>query len=1042
MQRDFQRIVAAARRALQTTLPWREKAARFATDQALHHLLNAELTCGLASLEYAQRLAPSDGGITFAIGLLRLALGEKRATEPLELLAERSTCRDVLVYLALARRRFGDPDRAAAELHQMLRASAPKRSAYFTTLADEIAVETGSLGWCGLNNAGRISIGGAAAALSIRDLTILLDGAPARFRKPRANKPGAPLKLLLLDSWAGARRLTVSAQGLPLIGSPIEVGQVTRAEGFVATSDAGGITGWCWLPGECETAPEITIRNLDQPEQRIVFRAEKLLELTADFPDFAKPRQFAIGPDALAGLDGALEVCGPHGRALYGSPVRPRAAIESAQVAASAVAALFPAEGFSAATTGTGREPGIPACISVTRPPPAILSKPRGIDVIVPVYRGLKVTLACLDSVLAARELGERIVVVVDASPDAELVAALQAMAADGRIVLSLQVINRGFPATANIGLRMARGRDAVLLNSDTLVPPGWLARLRDAVHDAHDIGTATPLSNDATIFSYPLTDIANPIPDLAEIVRIAAFAYSANAGIVVDTPTGHGFCMYIRAECLAETGVLREDVFAQGYGEENDFSMRARVFGWRNVAVPGVFVGHVGSQSFTATKRHLIERNLATLNRLHVGYDGLVQDWLKADPLAESRRRIDRLQFAQAAEGKSAVLLVSHARGGGVLRHVRERAALHEAAGERALLLRPLRGPDGTISCQVEHEAGEPSPNLRFRIPDETAMLRVFLQESRVRSIELHHFIGHHDDILVIVRELGCPYDVYVHDYAWFCPRVTLTNGTNRYCGEPPVNVCASCVADHGNNIDDDIAPSRLRARSAALLQGARAVVAPSWDAAHRMERHFRVDVSVGAWERGTPQRPVMPVMPQTRRRRVCVVGAIGLEKGYETLLDTARFAAEHDLPLDFLVVGYTCDDLRLLETGRVSITGRYAEAEAVRLIRAQDADFAFLPALWPETWSYVLSQLWEAGLLVVAHDIGAPAERIAASQGGIVVPLHMPVAKLAELFLEPRLFEREMVSRSDAARMGGIVAPSRMAPWKRGAIQGMVLM
>ena len=48
--------------------------------------------------------------------------------------------------------------------------------------------------------------------------------------------------------------------------------------------------------------------------------------------------------------------------------------------------------------------------------------------------------------------------------------------------------------------------RDVILLNSDTLVP-GLDRRLSAAAYSAADIGTATPLSNDATVFSYPRED-------------------------------------------------------------------------------------------------------------------------------------------------------------------------------------------------------------------------------------------------------------------------------------------------------------------------------------------------------------------------------------------------------------------------------------------------------------------------------------------------------------------------------------------------------
>jgi GT2 family glycosyltransferase/glycosyltransferase involved in cell wall biosynthesis len=1006
------RIVGTALRALAGTADGRDSKAADAVAEALRLLAEEAVERGLSVLDYAQRLSPSDHGITFAIGLVRLLLGERRATEPLELLARRSGRRDVLTYLIMARLRFGDPTLAAAELHRTLALNAPDRRRVFLDLADDVAKATGSLGWCGLNNSGHITIRGAAAAFPARELSVKVDGVRVPLDRP-GKQPGIR-RATLPVGWARGRRIEVTARGLKLIGSPIDIGQVTRVEGFVSCPDGGGIAGWCWFPGEPETPPDVVLSSADRT---LVAKAEFVLPQRRGFAEFSVPRGFKVSAEALAEFRGEVQVRGPHGRMLYGSPVQPHAALDSGLAAARAIAALYPAVGAAQPAGPLGREPSIAAGITAIRAPSGPPAELPGIDVIIPVYRGLKVTMDCLDSVLAARALNERIVVVVDASPDADLVAKLTEVAATGVIELRLETVNRGFPATANIGLRIAAGRDAVLLNSDTLVPPGWLALLRDAVYSSHDIGTATPLSNDATIFSYPLVDAPNPPLSLAEVFEAAELAQQANRDVVVDAPTGHGFCMYIRADCLAEAGVLREDVFAQGYGEENDFSMRARVFGWRHVAVPGAFVGHLGSQSFASTKNHLIERNLTTLNRLHVGYDRLVADWLKADPLAPARRNMDRLKLLRDGEWNGSVLLVSHGRGGGILRHVRERAALHEQEGRRALLLRPGRTEDGQMFCTLEHEAAGASPNLRFNVPEEIDGLRDLLTECGVGLVELHHFLGHDKSVLQLAVSLGCPYDVVVHDYAWLCPRVTLTNGSNRYCGEPAVSVCTSCVADHGNNIDEDIAPVELRARSAGLLGGARQVIVPSRDTARRIERHFGVAVTVGNWEPELQAPPPRPVLAQRARRRVCVVGAIGLEKGYDTLLAAARIAAERDLPLEFVLVGYSCDDWRLLQTGRVKITGRYSETEAVRLIRAQDADFAFLPALWPETWSYVLSQIWQAGLAVLAHDVGAPAERIRADGGGIVLPLHMSAERLVELFIDPKLFDAPVATTAMAA-------------------------
>ena len=128
--------------------------------------------------------------------------------------------------------------------------------------------------------------------------------------------------------------------------------------------------------------------------------------------------------------------------------------------------------------------------------------------------------------------------------------------------------------------------------------------------------------------------------------------------------------------------------------------------------------------------------------------------------------------------------------------------------------------------------------------------------------------------------------------------------------------------------------------------------------------------------------------------RRRIAIVGAIGIEKGYEYLLACARHVAARALGLEFVVVGHTCDDKRLLDTGVVHITGPYDEEEAVALIRSQQAQLGFLPSLWPETWSYTLSQMWQAGLDVVSFDLGAPAERIRATGRGRLLPLGLPPA------------------------------------------------
>ena len=647
--------------------------------------------------------------------------------------------------------------------------------------------------------------------------------------------------------------------------------------------------------------------------------------------------------------------------------------------------------------------PGLlqPTAANLVGPAPDGGGKRRPVDVVVPVYGGRNTTLGCLDSVLASLPRWARLVVVDDASPDAALAADLDRLAAAGRLHLIRHPSNRGFPGAANSGIRHDPSRDVVLLNSDTIVPPGWLIRLRDAAYAQPAAGTATPLSNDATILSYPEAGVANPVPDLAGTIALDRIAARANAGRTVEIPTAVGFCVYLKRDCLREVGALREDLFAQGYGEENDFCIRARHLGWRHVAATDVFVAHVGGQSFGGARDHLLARNVAILERLHPGYLALVEAFGAADPLGIARRRLDMAQWRQGRRTAGAVLLITHAEAGGVARRIRERASALRRDGFRPIVLTPARTAEGA-ACVLSEDAGTAAfPNLRFAVPRELDGLARFLRFDRPRRAEVHHLAGHDHAVIGLCARLGIPYEMILHDYAAFCPRITLVGGTRRYCGEPDLAGCEACIADNGSRLEPALSVRALRERSTADLAGAARVVAPSADLARRIRGRFPgVEPVVSAWEPPPDPRPP-PVVPAIGGR-ICVVGAISTDKGYDVLLGCARDAAERRLPIEFVVAGYSGDDTRLLATGHVFLTGPYRPDEAEGLIRAQRASFAFLPSVWPETWSYTLSEAWSAGLDVAAFDLGAPAERIRASGRGWLFPLGLPAPMLNARLLD----------------------------------------
>jgi len=680
------------------------------------------------------------------------------------------------------------------------------------------------------------------------------------------------------------------------------------------------------------------------------------------------------------------------------------------------------------------------------------------IDVIVPVYAGTDQTLACLHSVLAA-DLGAEdssaprahVVVVNDASPEPELTHAVRRLARLGLVELVENPANRGFVASVNAGMALHPDHDVVLLNSDTVVFPGWLGRMAAHLAARPDAGSVTPLSNNATICSYPVTERDNRAGLELDCAALDALAATVNAGVAVDIPTAVGFCMLIRRECLTATGLFDEATFGRGYGEENDFCMRAAALGWRHLLAADVFVRHAGEMSFGDDAAPLKEAAFETVQRLHPDYLRTVAAYCAADPARPARRALDlaRLRHALARRfsGSSRpVLMVTHNWGGGTERHMRDLCARLAAEGTPALVLRPRGNDAGCVwtlnlpasSCGHASacDAGPLHlPNLAFDLPPDFGALLEVLAELRVGHIHVHNLAGYPhaapELLPLVARLLEIPYDVTAHDLSALCPRITCIGPDGYPCptalagdggtanGAPWL--CEACIAAETPQLGNtDIV--RWRAAWATLLDGARMVFTPSHDTARRLAAHFPgcasrlavrphpetsplaqaaqadmtgmpslTDMTDAIMARRADDAPAATPLAPGQPLRVAVIGAIGPHKGSHVLEACARHAREAGLPLHFTVVGYTDRDEALRDLG-VAITGSYDEGELPGLLAGNGGEpyhLAFLPAVWPETYSYTLSEAVLAGLYPVAFDLGAPAERMAAWEYGLRLPV-----------------------------------------------------
>jgi GT2 family glycosyltransferase len=134
--------------------------------------------------------------------------------------------------------------------------------------------------------------------------------------------------------------------------------------------------------------------------------------------------------------------------------------------------------------------------------------------IIIPIHNAPRALAACLESVRRTVPRATEVLLLDDASDDPDIQPLIrQSLGSAGPAWrMERQTQNLGFVATVNRGMQMT-DCDVVLLNSDTIVTPGWLQGLHRCLQSDEMIATATPWSNNGEIVSMPRFCFNNPVP-------------------------------------------------------------------------------------------------------------------------------------------------------------------------------------------------------------------------------------------------------------------------------------------------------------------------------------------------------------------------------------------------------------------------------------------------------------------------------------------------------------------------------------------------
>lgn len=352
---------------------------------------------------------------------------------------------------------------------------------------------------------------------------------------------------------------------------------------------------------------------------------------------------------------------------------------------------------------------------------------PQTVDIIVPVHNNADKLQQLLVSLKAHTSERHTIILIDDGSTEQEIPRLLKGFSRDRKNVeLITNPENLGFAASVNKGLQRSTNHK-ILLNSDTVVPDGWVDRLVAPILRDPMTASVTPFSNTSTYTGFPENRIDLPLPSPADMARNND-ALSLFVACDRELTCGVGFCMAINSSALEMVGPLDETTFRNGYYEDTDWCYRAKKAGFRNVLANRLFVGHDHTSSSFGIARKLAALAIseAAMRAKHPDYFAKMDAFYLADPHQDLRRQSELVAACHNAEKTIAIFEDGNANSfRATIRQLK-----HRAATSRVCILH-ITQASGAIHIAVE------SPHLATKLTG-SGMSDVLelMEQLRVRTL------------------------------------------------------------------------------------------------------------------------------------------------------------------------------------------------------------------------------------------------------------------------------------------------------------------
>ncbi len=653
--------------------------------------------------------------------------------------------------------------------------------------------------------------------------------------------------------------------------------------------------------------------------------------------------------------------------------------------------------------------------------------------VIVPIYNAADDLEVCIARLKAYTPDNIKIILIDDCSTDHRIDAILTSLQNDPRFRVLSNDENIGFTRTVNRGFEEAGDADVVALNSDARVTPRWIEGMMAAAYSRSNIATVTAMSDRAGAFSAPNIGNDNGLPAGVDEITYAIAFRRRSLRLYPEVPTGNGFCMYIRREAIDTLGPLDAEAFPRGYGEENDFCMRAMRNGWINIIDDATYVFHDRSKSFGSAKTEHLAAGRKVVDARYPEYKVLIRKFHTSTPIRLARF-CGRLALQDCNIGSAATsraLFVIATQTGGT---PQTNADLMDALSDtfetwvlrcNSRIIELSHYKDGVGNVKRRHELLEPIEPVTHQSNEYDAVVASWLTILDAEVIHIRHLGWHSLSLPKIAKNAGARVIYSLHDFYTLCPSLKLIDHDGVFCE-------GVCTKTEGACVPELWQAGELPTLKNAWVHRWRNTMA---DAVSHCDAF--VTTSTSAHDRVMQNMPTVPVerfhvIPHGRdftrmeqlqtlpvssweTIRVLIPGNINGAKGIHIITEILRLDVSESL--EFHILGKLQEgSIDPSQYPRLHIHGTYQRDQFGEKVRAIAPHLGAVLSIWDETFCHTLTEMWSVGLPVAVLDFPTLRMRVENSGAGWVLDQKEP-KDILDCLLDIVSDRSELIKRSNAA-------------------------